>query len=316
MGTDIARVARQREGMKIQTASPQIAASAMMVGAMATFGVIDNYVGRLAQEIGLWQFQFTRTVLMIPLIWLMVRAGLGGLRPVRWKALALRSALVGLAMVIYFASLGLLSIAQALAGLFTSPIFVLLISLVVLRQRIGPWRVLAVGMGFVGILLVLRPDPVAFDIKVLLPMAAGLFYAMGTVATRTLCAEESTVALLAGVMLVQGVGGGLALIGLEFWPQPVAEGAEGFLWRGWVWPMWQAAPYVALQAVGSVLAVFLTIRAYQIGEPSYVSVFEYSVMIFGPAYAFAVLGQGLDLPQILGIGLIALAGGIIAVRSN
>jgi drug/metabolite transporter (DMT)-like permease len=43
--------------------------------------------------------------------------------------------------------------AQALAGFFTSPIFILLISSLVLRQRIGPMRILAVAIGFVGIIL-------------------------------------------------------------------------------------------------------------------------------------------------------------------
>ena len=77
-----------------------------------------------------------------------------------------------------------------------------------------------------------------------------------------------------------------------------------------------AAPWVAVQAVGSVVAVFFLIKAYQLGEPSLVGVFEYSVMVIGPLYALVALGVGIGPWQVLGIGLIALAGGIIAVRSR
>ena len=56
-------------------------------------------------------------------------------------------------------------IAQALDGLFTSPIFVLLILALLLKQHIGPWGIAAVLLGFAGILCVLQPDPQPFDIK-------------------------------------------------------------------------------------------------------------------------------------------------------
>ncbi|WP_240482032.1 DMT family transporter [Ruegeria marisrubri] len=291
-------------------------ASFLMVAAMAIIGVIDNFVIRLAEDIGLWQFHFTRSLLMLPLVGGLSLLGLGGLRPQRPWVVALRSALIATAMLFYFSALALMPIAQALAGLFTSPIFVLLISSVALGQRIGPWRILAVIVGFAGILCVLQPDPQAFDAKVLIPVAGGLFYAMAAVITRTSCAGESTVALLGGMVLALGIAGAAGLIGFSLFPVEPVPGPEGFVLRGWVWPMGGAAPWVLLQAVGSSIAVFMLIKAYQLGEPSYVAVFEYSVMIFGPLFAWIALGQELGVPQIVGIGLIAFAGGTIALRSN
>jgi drug/metabolite transporter (DMT)-like permease len=187
---------------------------------------------------------------------------------------------------------------------------------VALRQRIGPWRILAVILGFVGILFVLQPDPRDFDTLVLIPMAGGFFYALGMITTRTLCAGESTVAMLLVSFIVLGLAGAVGLVVLELWPMGVAPGPKGFVTRGWVWPMWPALPWVVLQAVGSVIGVFLIIKAYQLGEPSFVSVFEYSVMIFGPLFAWVAFGQAITFWQIIGIALIAGAGGIIAVRSK
>ncbi len=287
-----------------------------MVAAMAIIGVIDNFIPRLAVEIGLWQFHLIRALIAVPLVVGMSWLGLGRLAPVRLWAVALRSSLVAAAMLFYFSALALMSIAQALAGLFTSPIFILLISALFLRQRIGPWRILAVAVGFVGTLFVLQPDPSDFDWKVLIPVAGGLFYAMAAMSTRSLCARESTVAMLLGMWVALGLSGAVGLVVLNVFPVDTVPGPDGFVTRGWVWPMWQAIPWVLVQAVGSVGGVFLVIRAYQLGDPSHVSVFEYSVMIFGPLFAWIAFGQQVTFWQVIGIALIALAGGIIAVRSR
>ena len=67
----------------------------------------------------------------------------------------------------------------------------------------------------------------------------------------------------------------------------------GSLLRGLVWPIETVFPYIAMQAVISVAGVFLLIRAYQWGEASQVSVLEYSIMIFGPFFAWLLMGQSI-----------------------
>jgi drug/metabolite transporter (DMT)-like permease len=302
--------------MNITPTTRPLAAAAFMIAAMMIIGVIDNFISVLAAHIGLWQFHFTRALVALPIVAGLSVIGLGQLRPRRAWAVAVRSLMVGISMLFYFSALALMPIAQALAGLFTSPIFILLITGVAMGQRIGPWRVLAVAVGFLGILFVLQPDPSNFDWLILLPVAGGFFYALGAIATRTLCAGESTVSLLAGMWITLGLMGATGLFVLGLFPMDSLPGRDGFVTRGWVWPMWQATPWVLMQAVGSVCGVFLIIKAYQLGEPSYVSVFEYSVMIFGPLFAWVVLGQGVGLWQIFGIVLIAVAGTIIAVRAK
>lgn len=291
-------------------------AAITMVCAMAVIGVIDNFIIRLATEIGLWQFHVIRTAMALPLIVVLSWLGFGQLASLRLWAVLLRGSLITIAMMFYFSALALMSIAEALAGLFTSPIFILLISAIALRQRIGPWRILAVALGFIGILFVLQPDPRDFDTNVLIPMAGGFFYALGMITTRMLCERESTLAMLLNNFVMLGLAGAVGLILLDLWPMVAAPGPAGFVTRGWVWPMWQALPWVGLQAIGSVIGVFLITKAYQLGEPSFVSVFEYSVMIFGPLFAWVAFGQAITFWQIIGIILIVGAGGVIAVRSK
>ena len=252
----------------------------------------------------------------IPLICLMSMMGLGTMRPKRFWAVAVRSLLTATGLMLYFGSLAFMPIAQSLAGLFTSPIFVLLISAFVLKQTIGKWRVIAVAVGFSGILLVLGVQDGAPGWIMMMPVAGGLIYATGSMATRILCSEESTISMLAGIMIVQFIIGTLALVGLTLWSPVVPAGADGFLLRGLVWPIETVFPYIAMQAVISVAGVFLLIRAYQWGEASQVSVLEYSIMIFGPFFAWLLMGQSITPTMMAGIALIMIAGGIIAVRSK
>jgi drug/metabolite transporter (DMT)-like permease len=295
--------------------SPATAAN-VMLAAMAVIGVIDNVIPLLAEVVGLWQFYLMRTVLSIPLIYGLAAIGLGQVAPRKWGAVVLRSFLVAVSMMFYFAALALMPYAEALAGLFTSPIFIVLISVLFMGMRIGRVRILAVLLGFAGVLFVLQPDLSNFDWLILLPVAGGFFYALGAIATRSLCEGESTVSMLFGMLIAQAVMGLVGLGVLELWPLPVAEGADGFVTRGWVWPVWEVTHWVLVQAVGSVLGVFLIIKAYQLGEASFVAVFEYSVMIVGPAFAWIVFGQDIGLWQMFGIALIILAGATIAVRSR
>jgi drug/metabolite transporter (DMT)-like permease len=289
-----------------------LAAASVMLVAMLIIGFIDNYVAAIAAEIGLWQFQVMRTLLMFPMLLAMSWAGLGTLRPRSILRVGGRSAFAGIAMMCYFGALGFMPIAQALAGLFTSPIFILLITWGLMGHSIGPWRIAAVLMGFLGILLVLQPDTNAFSIWTLLPVAGGLFYAVSIIATRSWCEGESTMALLLGVMLFQCLFSGAMALGLIVLDMP----ETGFLTRRWVWPLVDVWPLLWLQAVGSLAGVWCIIKAYQIGEAGFVSVFEYSVMIFGPFFAWWLFAQPVGPWQAIGIGLIASAGLIIALRSG
>jgi drug/metabolite transporter (DMT)-like permease len=302
--------------MSPDTQTSPIMASILMISSMAIIGVVDNVVILLAETIGLWQFHLSRAALMLPLIVGLSLLGFGKLRPNRLGPVMLRSVLITLAMLFYFGALALMPIAQALAGLFTSPIFVLLISTLALGQKIGPWRIFAVFLGFTGILCVLQPNPYEFDVKTLLPVAGGLFYALSAVITRSHCAGESTVALLAAMVVTLGLAGATGVIALTVFPLTSPEGPEGFVTRGWVWQMQPAILWIAVQAVGSTIAVFMLIKAYQIGEPSYVAVFEYSVMIFGPLFAWFAFGQSIGVMQIAGIALIATAGAVLGWRAG
>lgn len=293
-----------------------IAAGLILVYA-TIIGFTDNYVRLIAEDVGLWQFHATRTAMACVL--LALAAPLFGLdvRPRNWRAVTARSLIHGAGMVLYFGCLAFLSVAEVAAGLFTAPIFVLLISRFVYGQRIGPFRVAAVAMGFTGALMVLGLRPGA-DIgpAMLLPIVAGAFYAMGNIATREWCEGERAETLLIGFFLALGLLGLIGMAVLSLWHPVVPEGADGFVLRGPVWPTTTFLFWTFVQAAGSLLGVGLMVRAYQIAEASRVAVFEYVILPMSVFWSWVIWGQMATPLAGLGILLIIGAGTIIALRGK
>jgi drug/metabolite transporter (DMT)-like permease len=291
-------------------------AGLIMVLAMLIIGFIDNYIAVIAETASLWQFQIMRAGLALPILLIISALGLGGLKPVRWWAVYFRSFLTALSMLFYFGSLAFVTFADALAGLFTAPIFVLLISVFFLRQPIGPIRIIAVVIGFLGILLVLGNTANEFSYISLLPAIGGFFYACGSVVTRQLCMGETTLSMLAALLIIQAIIGFIAVFCLSILGFDAPLGADGFILRTWVWDMSPFIWWVILQAVGATIGVGLIFKAYQIGDASYVSIYEYSVFIFGPAFAWLLMDQPIAVLQGLGILCITFSGILIAFRSG
>ena len=280
-------------------------------------GYTDNYVRVIAADAGLWQFHASRTVMALVILAALVPVLGLRLRPRSWRAVAARSTIHGTAMVIYFGALAFLPVAVVAAGLFTAPIFVLLISRFVYGQAIGPVRIAAVAVGFVGVILVLGPEALSgTSLAAVLPVAAGAMYAMGNIATRQWCAAESAETLLAGFFAALGVFGVLGIAALALWPASVPPGPEGFLLRGLVWPNAAFWWWTFVQAVGSLLAVGLMIRAYQIADAGRVSVLEYVILPASAFWSWVVWSETLSWQAWIGMALIISAGSMIALRAR
>ncbi|MBT9247594.1 DMT family transporter [Gemmobacter fulvus] len=292
------------------------AAGMVLIYAML-IGFTDNFVRVIAAEAGLWQFHATRSIMAWGLLLaLMVPFGLR-LRPVNMRAVVARSAIHGLAMLIYFGALAFLPVAQVAAGLFTAPIFVLLISRFAYGHRIGPVRIIAVAIGFCGVVLVLGPSAMAgASVAAFLPVLAGGLYAMGNIATREWCPEESAETLLGGFFAALGILGLIGMALLALMPLAVPEGAAGFVQRGAVWPSGAFWFWTFVQAAGSLLGVGMMIKAYQLADASRVSVFEYVILPASALWAWLIWGETLTPLAIVGMCLITLAGLLIAARSR
>lgn len=291
---------------------PGMAAVSVLAG-MAALGLTDNLVPYISERGSLWQFHFVRSLMAFVVLIGIVAFGYGSLRAQRPVAVLGRSLFQGSAMLIYFGCLSVLPIGVVVAGLFTSPLFVVLISILFQGKTVGPFRWGAVVVGFAGALMVIRPDPAALDPVAFLPILAGLLYAIGAVATRAWCEGESTMTLTAGFFAMLGVFG---LIGMMVIPGEAPAGHAGFVLRAWGPLDVEMLFWFAMQAIGSLIGIAFIFRGYQLGEASHVAVFEYSLLVFASFWAWIIWGQTVPALGMAGMVLIALAGGVIALRST
>ena len=292
------------------THSGNKAALSILAG-MMTLGIADNLLVIITATSSLWQFHLIRSLMVLAMLCAAAAMGYGNIRPKRFWPVFGRSALQAGAMLIYFGCLALLPIGVVVAGLFTAPLFILIISVVFQGKRVGIWRTVAVIIGFAGALVVIRPDPSALDPIAFLPIFAGLLYAIGAVATRAWCEGESTMALTTCFFAMLAVFGAIGVLVFR----STTLGAEGFPLRGWMPMTPTMIGWYVVQAIGAVIGILFIFQGYLLGEASRVAVFEYSLLVFASFWAWVFWGQTVPFLGLVGMAMIIVAGTIIAWRS-
>lgn len=283
--------------------------------AMFIIGPNDTIVVILEDDIGVGQFHFLRSLIAVPLILLAARLMGSNLTIYRPWAMIIRNLCFMTAMLIYFSSLSFLPMAVTGAGIFTCPIFVLIFSRFFYGQRIGWRRISAVIVGSIGVLVILDPNDTTFSWMNALPICGGAFLALSNIMTKRYCNKESPILLSGMGFIFLGLGGGIASMLLSFYPLAPNGQMTAFITTGWGPLTWSILGLVFIQAFFSTIAMWFMTRAYQIGDPTYINVYEYSFLIFAGLAAWIFLEQYLFVRDILGIALIVIAG-IIATQAG
>ena len=301
----------------MKSGSSQILASAgMIVLGMAIIGLNDNFVRFIAPHGGLWQFQAARSAVAVPILLAFMVWNRTAFRIVSFSGLLWRTLAMTVSIFLYFATIPIIPIAHVGAGLFTAPIWVLVWSVLLFHLRVGPWRIGAIFLGFLGVVLILRPESGDFSFWVLLPLAGGALYGLANLLTREWCGEESTSVVTLVFFAAMGITGVAVSAGLSFADLPQATGDAAFLLQGWRWaatPFWL---WSFVQAVLALAGVALINRGYLGAETSAVAVFEYSYLIFAGFWGWVLWSQNLAPRDLAGIALIIAAGAIIAWRER
>lgn len=297
------------------THNPKLAVICTL-SAMALFGLIDNFMRLAADAGGLWQFHMIRSIIALGLLLAVAAVMKIGLRPRRPAKVFGRTIFAGIAMLIYFGCLGIMPISQAVAGLFTAPLFVVIFSIIFFGETVGMKRSLAVILGFVGIILVLRPDAQGFGLVTVLPILAGAFHAMGIITTRRWCDGEGTLTLLAGFFTFMMIVGGIGVLAAGALFPDAPAGPDGYVFRGWVPFEGNFMIVTVVQGVGSLIGVGLIIKSYQLAESSFIAVFENVMIVSATLWAIVLWGEVPDGIGVLGLVCIIVSGVIISIRSE
>jgi drug/metabolite transporter (DMT)-like permease len=239
-----------------------IACAVIGIAFMALFDAMAKFLG---EGYGVVQLVFFRNFFGLLFVLLLVArsGGLGSLRSRHPVLHGFRAAFALGATFTFFIGLQFMPLAEAFALTFTGPIFITVLSIPVLGETVGPRRWTAVLVGFVGVVIMLRPGSEALRVEALLPLTAALCYAFIMLLSRKLSRRESVGAVMFWTAVVGTLVSGAALPFDWLAPTP----------RDW-------ALFILLGLLGSLTMWFMTL-AYRHAPAAVVAPFDYTILLWG-----------------------------------
>ena len=286
--------------------------------AAVCFSCVDVLIKFLSDDYPLYQITFFRTLIAILLVVFVIAPLTGGfseLKTKNFKVQILRGFFVVLANFMFFLGLAAMPLAEAVAIFFVSPLMIAVFSVIFLGETVGPRRWLAIAVGLVGVLIVLRPGSAAFQFAALLPIGAAASYALLHILTRRIGTSDSAASLVLYtqfVMLSVSIFAGLTLGHGVF--DTFDHPSAAFLLRAWVWP----TPFdaVLILALGVTIAIggFAISAAYQRSDAAFIAPFEYIAMPFALIWGITLFNEIPDRTALIGISLIITSGLVLIWR--
>ncbi len=278
--------------------SPNHRGALWMIAASLGFTINSAMVKTLVGEgLDVFQIAFSRALFSFALVLpFLLRAGPSALRTRHPVLQGLRAFSGAAAMVCGFYAVGQLPLAEFTALSFTQPLFVTLLAVVILGEAVRWRRWLATAVGFLGVLIMVRPGAAAFDPAALVALTSVFGIALAVNLVKLLPEGESHTTLLTYFCLMSlGV---TALPAFLYWTPPSAE----------QWGL--------LAAVGSlgVVSQAMIIRAYRAGEASFVAPFDYLKLILAGLIGFYFFSELPGLWTLVGAAVIVGAAFYIARR--
>ena len=232
--------------------------------------------------VAFWRNAFG-VVCMLP--WL-VRVGWRGLAMVRPRLQLMRGVINTCAMLCWFTGLARLEIPTAVALSFSAPLFVTIGAALFLREDVRARRWAAVAIGFVGVLIIIRPSPENLDPGAFLVVASALFGAGAFLFTKHLTQFGSGSALVMNLMIIMTV---LTLgPALLVWELPSAE----------------ALGVIALVALVGTVGHYCVTRALQVADASVVIPFDYMKLPLTAVAGYFLFREVMDLMSWFGASVI------------
>lgn len=255
------------------------------------FAIQDAGIKWLSAEIAVLQILFVRAVFGLFL--------LTASRPVtkekiafkvnRPWLLALRTGLNIIGWILFFVSLKHLPLATAVALFFSFPLFLAILSVPLLGETVGPRRIVAIIVGFVGVILITDPAE-GISWPALMMLAASLGWALVASMTRILGERENTSTILFYTLL-----GFVILLAIP---------------QFWLWQVVSTEQTLQLFGVAffGVIAQFSVTKAYAVASPSLVAPFEYTALLWAALLGYLLWSDIPTVQAITGAGLIIGSG--------
>ena len=272
--------------------------------AMGIIPLNDALIKLMSKDVPLGQIVAIRAVFTLSLLGIFshsLRSMVVLPAKVFWLFFARGMCLV-LAMVLFFVSLGSLPLASVIAIFFVSPLIITVLSVPLLGEKIGWHRLTAVISGMLGVLFIIQPGGLEFQIETLFVLGAAFSYAVFQIWTRRM----KTLGNLAGMVAVQHVcylAVGLIFTAINF-ISPIDYSGNptvDFLLRSPTLMSYTHIIYVVICSFSVLLLSFASSNAYRSVEASLIAPFEYVAIPLGVVWGILIWNEWPDKMALVGI---------------
>jgi drug/metabolite transporter (DMT)-like permease len=271
-----------------------------MIGATVMFAASSAVSKWLVASYPIGEVLFTRTgiALITCALFIMPQAGLAAFRTRRLPHHLMRSLSQGCSQTCLLIAFSLMPLAGAIAINFSAPLFTVLISALLLKEKVGLARWVALLVGFCGVLIVANPGAGVFQIGALFALANAVLYGSVTVGVRGMTATESAETLI----LYQ-----LALLTAFF---------ALLLPLGWISPTPADAGWILFNGVSNAVGQYWWTRALHLAPASAVAPFYYLSLVWASILGFAVWGDVPTVSLVIGSGVVVASGLFLLWRES
>lgn len=266
----------------------------LMVATAFVFAMQDGLSRHLAGEYNVFMIIMIRYWFFASFVIVVAARKAGGLRQaVATKQPVLqifRGVLLALEVCVMVTAFVLLGLVESHAVFAVYPLLVAALSGPILGEKVGWRRWAAIGIGFVGVIIILEPGFGVFQPAALLALLASFMFALYSLLTRYAARKDSA----AVSFFWTGTTGAITmtLIGIWFW-EPMAQG-------DWLW--------MILLCMTAAFSHFLLIRAYELAEASAVQPFAYLQLPFAAALGVLIFNETLRSNVVIGTCVVVAAG--------
>jgi drug/metabolite transporter (DMT)-like permease len=273
----------------------------LIMAAVSTFAVLDTIAKYLSRTypvpLIVWARYAFHTLFMVFVLGQTV--GMGLVRTRRPALQLFRGLVLVVSSLLFFSAISLMPLAEASAITFVSPLLLTAMSVWILKERVRRSAWLAVGIGFVGVLIIVRPGGAVFTPAAALPLLTAACFALYQLLTRKLAGVDSTITTLFLGAIVGTVV--MSLLVPLFWKAP--ENA------------WHALLFLATGALGAG-GHFVLIRAFEYAPASVLAPFVYAQLVTVLILGYLVFGAFPDGPSLVGMAIIVASGAWIATHQT
>jgi drug/metabolite transporter (DMT)-like permease len=285
----------------------------LMIFAMLMLPIMDGIAKLLTLEydVSAGQTTFGRFLVQASLLGpiVVVVYGVRALIPSQLLLNLLRGGIMSLAVMLFFATLRYMPVADALAVFFTEPFILTILSVIILKEKVGWRRRIAVVFGFAGAMFIVQPSYAVFGPVSLMPIGTAFLFATYLILTRQMASKDNalTMQFAAGIggVITLGVVVSLAtLFDLKDFSSP--EMPEfGIRW-------------VLILAIGVLATIghLLVVMAFRLASASILAPFQYLEIVTGTMIGYWLFGDFPDALKWLGIAIIIGSGIYLFLRER